>query len=544
MLRDVLTLENPTRTGELLPVIAKTHTRSTPPKPPKPIATLPSLFVLALFAVGAAGCRSTPKSEPSGPSGAPPTAPPQNGGPGAGGELQKDAEHQTLADQRRSFLVEQHLASGRAFLKDLRLDDAVREASAALELEPDSLAAKNLRAEALAMKGETVAQQKTLAEEMTERQNLRVQQMRAEAQDSLRKAKLSIARSDYAGAIAELEIANNLVKFAPFSIDWQGLDVEVKTLLDGAKAARATAEQASEEQKQRKAYEAIQAEEQVARDRKSALVAGAIDRAISAFRAGEFEDAEAIAKQALEKDPHNAQAVEIRDAAFRAGRTKVKTEYIDRKNEQFRRWQETIKEMQIPYVDVITEPDADEWNNLTAMRSKRRGLDLSQKVPESEKTLRDQLHTTTLQMPEVKDQESLTKVMDIVKTITGLPIVVDPAADAAASTGGVVFNFNFENKLTAEQALNLITKMVGDAVTWTVRHDVVLVTTKEKARGKPIIVNHDVQDIVFGLTDFLGPRIDQLRLLDKMQDEDGGGPFGAAPGRTRASRSTSTRATS
>jgi hypothetical protein len=64
-------------------------------------------------------------------------------------------------------------------------------------------------------------------------------------------------------------------------------------------------------------------------------------------------------------------------------------------------------------------------------------------------------------------------------------------------------------------------------VTWTVRHDVVLITTKEKARGKPIIVNHDVQDIIFGLTDFLGPRINQLRMLDKMTDEDGGGPFGA-----------------
>jgi general secretion pathway protein D len=77
--------------------------------------------------------------------------------------------------------------------------------------------------------------------------------------------------------------------------------------------------------------------------------------------------------------------------------------------------------------------------------------------------------------------------------------------------------------------LNLITRMANPegGVTWTVRHDAVLVTTKEKARGKPIIVNHDVQDIIFGLTDFLGPRINQLRMLDKMTDEDGGGPFGA-----------------
>jgi tetratricopeptide (TPR) repeat protein len=483
---------------------------------------------LILCLLLAAACRSARKSGGEAAQAAPPVQPqPGAQAAGGGGGLQKDVEHQTLAEQRRTFLVQQHVATGEAFLKDLRLDDAVREAEAALDLEPDHLRAKNLRAEALSMKGEPVAQQKTIAEEMTERQALRVQQMKAEAQDSLRKAKLMIARSDYTGAIAELEIACNLVRYAPFSIDWQGLDVEAKTLLESAKASRSGAEQAAEESKQRKAYEELQAQEQIARDRKAALVAGALDRAITAFHAGEYEDAEAIAKQALDKDPRNTQAAELRDAAFRAGRTKVREDYVRSKNEQFHRWQETMKEMQVPYIDVITEPDAERWNEITALRSKRKGLDLSQKVPESEKALRESLHTTTVQMPEVKEEESLTKVMDVLKTITGLPIVVDPAAESASTTGGVVFNFNFENKLTAEQALNLITKMAGEGVTWTVRHDAVLVTTKQKARGKPIIVNHDVQDIVFGLTDFLGPRIDQLRLLDKMQDEDGGGPFGA-----------------
>ncbi|MFN0009000.1 MAG: hypothetical protein ACKVXR_13950 [Planctomycetota bacterium] len=442
-------------------------------------------------------------------------------------QLARDAAQLTLADQRRAFLVRQHVAAGQAFLADLRLDDAVREAEAALDLDQDSEAAKTLRAEALAMRGDPTARQKTIAEEMTERQELRIQQLKAETQDSLRKAKLAIARSDYAGAIAELEIANNLVRYAPFSIEWQGLDVEAKTLLESARASRATAEQAAEEAGQRRAYESLQAEEQASRQRKEAAVASTLERAIAAFRAGDYDEAETIAKAALEKDPRNSQAVEVRDAAFRAGRTKVREEYVRQKNEQFRRWQESIKEMQIPYIQVITPPDAERWHEITELRSKRRGLDLSQKIPESEKALRDQLQTTAVQMPEVKDEESLTQVMDVLRTITGLPIVVDPAAENATATSGTVFNFNFENRLTAEQALNLITKMAGEDVTWTVRHDAVLVTTREKARGKPIIVNHDVQDIVFGLTDFLGPRIDQLRLLDKMQDEDGGGPFGA-----------------
>ena len=69
--------------------------------------------------------------------------------------------------------------------------------------------------------------------------------------------------------------------------------------------------------------------------------------------------------------------------------------------------------------------------------------------------------------------------------------------------------------------------MGGPEVVWTVRHDAVLVTTKEKAHGDLVIYNHDVQDLIFGLTDFLGPRIDRLRLLDDLEDEDGGSPFGS-----------------
>jgi type II secretory pathway component GspD/PulD (secretin) len=125
-----------------------------------------------------------------------------------------------------------------------------------------------------------------------------------------------------------------------------------------------------------------------------------------------------------------------------------------------------------------------------------------------------------------KDEESIATVIDALRVQSGLPLVVDPAADAAAKEGAVVFTFDFNNRLTAEQVLNLITKQAGDKVTWTVRHDAVLITTKEKARDKPIIYNHDVQDLVFGLTDFMGPRIDRLRLIDQMQDDDGGGPFG------------------
>jgi hypothetical protein len=243
-------------------------------------------------------------------------------------------------------------------LEALRLDEAAREAEEALKLEPDSLAAKNLRAEALAMMGQSIAEQQTLAEDMTQRQALRIEQMRAEAQDSLRKAKLLIARSDYSGAIAELEIANNLVKYAPFTIDWQGLDVEALTLLESARAS------ASERRDGRRGGPPARRPTRSSsrRSRKRATEGRARGGARSTARSP--PSAPATTRTPSRSRSRSSSAIRttprprrVRDAAFRAGRTKVREDYVERKIEQFRRWQETFKEMQIPYIDVITEPD-------------------------------------------------------------------------------------------------------------------------------------------------------------------------------------------
>ena len=80
--------------------------------------------------------------------------------------------------------------------------------------------------------------------------------------------------------------------------------------------------------------------------------------------------------------------------------------------------------------------------------------------------------------------------------------------------------------ISVEELLNILTEMAGPEVTWTVRHETILITTIQKAAGELVIHNHDISDIIFGLTDFLGPRIGQLRLLDEIEDDDGGGLFG------------------
>ncbi len=487
-----------------------------------------ALWLGLLFA--AAACRaSNPEPQVGDPSATPPAmagdADAAAAQVDAQGQLVQDARALELAGQRQGFLLEQHLTNAESLMGELRLDDARREVDAALDLDPESPRGRELRSRILALQGDPVAGNRTVGQDMSAEYALRVQQLKAEVQDALSKSRILVARGDYQGAIAELEVANNAVRFAPYSIDWNGLDLEARNMLEQVRAQRIQAESASEAAARQRATEELRAREATQSGQRTALVAGVLNQAIDAFERSDFEEAERLAAEALRLDPRNEKARELKDSAFRAGRTQVRAEYVERKTEQFRRWRAAMKEMQIPYTDVITLPDPERWNTITALRARRPGLDLSQSTDPGEAALRESLRTSAVELT-MKDEESLGKVIDALRLQTGAPLVVDPAAEAAASEGGTVFTFSFENKITLEQALNLITKMAGENVTWTIRHEAVLVTTKEKARSRPVVVNHDVQDLVMGLTDFMGPRIDRIRLLDQMQDDDGGGPFG------------------
>lgn len=437
-----------------------------------------------------------------------------------------DARALELKKQRDAYLLEEYLRKGEALLLELRLDDARKEAENALDIDPENARARDLRTRVLALQGDPVASNRSVGADMSAEYAVRVQQLKAEVQEALSKARMQVARNDYQAAVAELEVANNAVRFAPYSIEWNGLDVEARNMLQQVRAQRLEAEKASLDAARQRATEELRAREAAQTGQRQLMVNSVLEQSIDAFERGNYEESERIAGEALRLDPRSDKARELKDAAFRAGRTKARAEYIETKTEQFRRWRESMKEMQVPYTDVITLPDADKWNTTTALRARRPGLDLSAKIDPGEAALRESLRQTTLAVPKFQDEESLTKVIDTLRVQTGAPLVVDPAAEEAQSSAGVTFTFGFENKITLEQALNLITRMAGENITWTIRHEAVIVTTKEKARSRPIVVNHDVQDLVMGLTDFMGPRIDRIRLLDELQDDDGGGPFG------------------
>jgi general secretion pathway protein D len=361
---------------------------------------------------------------------------------------------------------------------------------------------------------------------LSQEYELRVQQLKEDAREKLRTARSMIARGEYDDAITELTLAQDSIRWAPYSVDWGGVDTQISDLLETAKTRRQEDIVAQRTERQRASLEALRREEEAREARRVAEIQNVLDQALAAFRAGDFEGAEDLAERVLEIEPRNEKAQDVRTAAFKAGRDQMRGEILARKREQYKVWQEEMDELLVPYVDVITLPDREFWRNITELRSRRRGLDLSQAVDPEEAALRAQFASTVIPGFTYEDEESLINVVGGLATITGLPLHVDPVAEEAALDEGVVFNFDLTSPISVEKALNLITAQAGENVTWTIRHEVALVTTRERARGDLIMRNHPVDDLIFGLTEFMGPRIDRIRLIDELEDDDGSGPFG------------------
>ncbi len=441
--------------------------------------------------------------------------------------LEQEWERLTLEEQKAALLVEQALANAESFRSQLRLEDALAEIEKALSIDGDNLRAKRMYTEIAALLGRPDAEIQTLAQELEQSHSIRMQQLLADARESVQQAELMLARGDYDGAVAELTLALDHIRWAPASVDWQGLDTAAQTMLERARAERQAALAAERESEARASLQQLRGEEEAERDRRQRAINQMIQRAIDAFEMARYEDAMDAAEEALRVDPRNDRAREIRDAAFRAGRIKVRDEYVQRKRESFKRWEEEMRANEVPWIDIVRHPDPGYWAEITELRKSRPGIDLSRTVDPTEVALRDRLATTRIRGLEMEDEESLRRVISTIQLMTGLPLVVHELAEEAAIDEGVVFTFRMQNPITVEDALNIITAQAGEEVTWTVRYETVIITTREKARGRPIIYNHDVQDLIFGLTEFFGPRIDRIRLLDEMEDDDGNGPFGA-----------------
>ncbi|MFT5290902.1 MAG: tetratricopeptide (TPR) repeat protein [Planctomycetota bacterium] len=432
-----------------------------------------------------------------------------------------------LQDQRKQFLVDQRIANAQALMDQQRLDEAQQELAQALSLDSDNLEVKQLMRTVGALMGNTYANDSEISDALQQQYELQLQQLRAQVETNIRNAKVHFAREDFDSALTELSLGGDAIRWNPYNISWDDLTSEIESLETDIRGRRDTAMAQAQAQAESETLTLLRAQEDAEAGRRTGVVNELIEAAVTSFRNREYGDAIDYSERALRLDPRNERAKDIRDTSFRQERNFVREEALAAKREQYKRWEEEIEILRVPTTAVFETPSREDWLALTELRARRPGLDLGATTDPGSVELRRRLAETTIQSLRIEEVESLKEVIESLRIITDLPFVVHPAAEDAALDESVVYNYSFTNPLSVERILNIITAESGETVTWTIRHDAIMVTTVEKARGELVIKNHDVQDLIFGLTDFLAPRINDLRLLDDIEDDDGGGLFGS-----------------
>lgn len=111
------------------------------------------------------------------------------------------------------------------------------------------------------------------------------------------------------------------------------------------------------------------------------------------------------------------------------------------------------------------------------------------------------------------------EVAQVIQTLTGIPIIVTPSGREVIDTEGLLVILELVAPISLENMLNFMTSQ-SDDLTWVVREEVVMITSRADAGDENVVQVYDVRDLTFAMTSFLPPEIftipgESLELRDR-----------------------------
>lgn len=365
-----------------------------------------------------------------------------------------------------------------------------------------------------------------IAAESEERWRIKQQMLKMEAEETFLEGQRRFDRGDYSGALMHFEQTLNHIRWAPVGVDWGSLEERARSAHEAADRAIARKDTETRREQDREAYEKIRSAEDTARIREEQVTLQILEDAIAAFERDDFNEAQALADEVLIRDPNSDRARRLKSDAIAADRDHFNQRAIDMRKEEFRRWKQDIEETRVPYADILTGPDPEFWKDISGKRTRESLLALEAVEPAEVRELKSKIKNTRIASIQFPDM-SLPEAANGISILSNIPIVVDPEVAAELDSSGVLLNISTLTDITVDSLLSIITAQAGEEMTYTVKHGVVLITSKEKAMGESVPRIHTVQDLTFALTDFRGPKIGEIPLPGAEFDEEEGGPFGS-----------------
>lgn len=422
--------------------------------------------------------------------------------------LEEVAKGRTLQDQQRvsesSALYDQALG----FYEKGDFAQAKAAVDAAVEKWPGNLQARKLQGEINSILTGPSAQHGTggLAEKVREELIMRIEQSQIEITNHIREGERHYQVRDYETALRHFEEAEFKIKNIPYEVPAMAqllpkLTENIRRTRDAGLAQK----RALEEAQKRLAESETQAFELARRREVLEKIAHLLELGYMAFDQKRFDKCIKMCDEILQIDPHYTVAIELKEDAEKVRHREEYYEFIKAKVENWKKLTDQDDEAVIPYSDTVRFPSAEEWAEI----SKRATGSILQQGTESSEEDPDILAINrsldTVKIDMLFDNTKLEDVISYVRDFTGLNIVTDQGlGDKADFTKQVTFKVK---ELPVRNALRLLLGQQGldFAVTG---EKIVLITTPDKAGGKPILELHDIRDILVRIQDFPGPKVE------------------------------------
>jgi len=450
-------------------------------------------------AMAAVALLAIPACKTGGDGGTPPApaaAPGADGGPGEGAA----AAPQVPAEVRQAkveTLVQGFLENARAALERGDAAAAHEALVDAYEIDPGNATVRTMLERVEQELGKRTSTVGDVARAAADQERVRRVAARLEVENKVTESARHQAAGDLDAAIRSLQDAELVLRWNPYlggatetGITEQGLRTQIAAL----QQQKSTRERDIAAQREQRALLEKAEREREERERAQNLVNRFLRQANDAFYAERYKEASTFCDQILDLQPQHAEAAELKQTALEAWHAAENAALRTRFKDHWRELFDQIEMLNVPVVDDLSFPSKSEWTRIAGQGPIRFRLQ-GEQVSAEDQRIWDVLNNTRIELN--FEETQLPDAIEWLRAHTGANFIIDQAViDAGTDTG---YSLKVAS-LPAKDALELIATVYG--VNYVVRDGVVLIISKDQAKGGEYVEFYDVRDLIIKISSF------------------------------------------
>ena len=226
------------------------------------------------------------------------------------------------------------------------------------------------------------------------------------------------------------------------------------------------------------------------------------EQALVHFEERRYDAAEELCNACLGMDPQFRLAKDLKVDAMRAKHNKEYADFLRSKIERWKTTFEDIDEATIPYADsdLVRWPGGDYWDQVR-QRQPLSTIAEEKAVDEDVLAIQRVLDNTKIDLDFT--DASLEDIIGFIREYAKINIEID---QKVREEGLAEKKITFQMRdAILRNVLNLLLRQY--ALGYTFDHKVLLIVKQDQAEGAPVVVVHDVRDLLRPISDFAGPTI-------------------------------------